>query len=152
MVLLKLPSTSVVLCCVVLTCLAWSCHTWLTNQTTQIAPVLSIDPTGLLKGVSNADGHPFVLPTDYYHWGVYYRKSLLADHGKTAPETWIQFTDLCAYFKGKGLLPISIGIKWRWTLAAWFDVSHQPVMFQTLLRNDKPCSATLSVTCFLSIW
>ena len=61
------------------------------------------------------------MPTSYYWWAVYYRKSIFQKSGFKVPETWDQFLQICEKLKQGGVAPITIGSKYRWTTAAWFD-------------------------------
>jgi multiple sugar transport system substrate-binding protein len=49
------------------------------------------------------------VPTSYYWWGFFYRKSNFAKWGVQPPKTWDEFLALCKTFKGKGVAPIGIG-------------------------------------------
>jgi multiple sugar transport system substrate-binding protein len=69
-----------------------------------------------------ADKQIFV-PTDYYWWGVFYRKSQFAKWGLGEPKTWSDFLNACATIKAKGVIPIGLGAGTgtAWVAAAWFD-------------------------------
>ncbi|MBP2472443.1 multiple sugar transport system substrate-binding protein [Crossiella equi] len=74
---------------------------------------LSDDGTGKLVFV----------PTSYYWWGCFYRKSNFAKWGVTPPNTWSEFQALCETLRGKGVEPIGLGAGGgtQWTSSAWFD-------------------------------
>lgn len=67
------------------------------------------------------DGKQYAVPWGYYQWGVYYRKDLFDKHGIAVPQTWDEFLKACATLKSNGITPISIGTKYLWTAAGWFD-------------------------------
>ncbi len=73
------------------------------------------------QSISMKDGKAYFLPDTYYWWAVYYRKSIFEKHGLTAPKTWDEFMQVCATLKENSITPITIGTKYRWTAAAWFD-------------------------------
>jgi len=67
------------------------------------------------------DGYYF-LPTSYYWWAVYYRPSLFEQAGITeVPETWDEFLGACDALNAAGITPITIGNRFKWPAAAWFD-------------------------------
>jgi len=75
-----------------------------------------------LKEPSSYEGKQYALPTDYFSWGVFYRKDLFAKVGiQGEPKTWAEFLDDCKKLKAAGIAPISIGGRDSWPLAAWFD-------------------------------
>lgn len=63
------------------------------------------------------------VPTTYYWWGVFYRKSNFAKWGVKEPKTWDEFLDLCDKLKSKGVAPIGLGAGRRhpWVASSWFD-------------------------------
>lgn len=64
----------------------------------------------------------YFLPTSYYWWAIYYRKSLFAEAGiEKEPETWQDLLDACDKLNAKGITPITIGARFKWPAAAWFD-------------------------------
>ncbi len=63
----------------------------------------------------------YAVPTSYYQWGFYYRRSLFDKLSISPPETWQEFLILCQLLKSHGITPITIGTKNHWTAAAWFD-------------------------------
>lgn len=77
-----------------------------------------------LKTLStDAAGKQIFVPTDYYWWGVFYRKSQFAKWGIQEPKTWSDFLNACATIKAKGAVPIGLGAGTgtAWVAAAWFD-------------------------------
>ncbi|XBS71681.1 extracellular solute-binding protein [Acerihabitans sp. KWT182] len=75
-----------------------------------------------LKTASSYNGKQYAVPTDYYSWGMFYRKDLFAKAGiKGEPATWAEFLDACRKLKAAGITPILVGGRDSWTLAGWFD-------------------------------
>lgn len=76
-----------------------------------------------LKSLSSAeDGSQIFVPTNYYWWSVFYKKSAFEDWGVSAPETWDDFMALCEELKGKGVNPLANGIgSTPWMASGWFD-------------------------------
>lgn len=75
-----------------------------------------------LKGASSYKDKQYALPTDYFSWGLFYRKDLFAKVGiKSEPKTWEEFLEACKKLKAAGISPIAVGGRDAWTLAAWFD-------------------------------
>ncbi len=67
------------------------------------------------------DGYYF-LPTSYYWWAVYYRPSILEEVGVQAPiETWDDMLAACDAFDAAGKRAFTIGTRFRWPAAGWFD-------------------------------
>jgi multiple sugar transport system substrate-binding protein/raffinose/stachyose/melibiose transport system substrate-binding protein len=79
------------------------------------------------QALSTVDGKQYFLPTSWYWWAVYYRKSIFEEQGLEPPETWEEFLDVCAKLKEAGYTPLAIGTKYRWTAAAWFDYLNMRV-------------------------
>jgi multiple sugar transport system substrate-binding protein/raffinose/stachyose/melibiose transport system substrate-binding protein len=73
------------------------------------------------RAMSSVNGKQYFLPTSWYWWAVYYRPSVFAKHGITPPKTWDELMAVCETLKSKGIAPFTIGTKYRWTAAAWFD-------------------------------
>nr|WP_236693496.1 extracellular solute-binding protein [Robbsia andropogonis] len=75
-----------------------------------------------LKEPSSYAGKQYAVPTDYFSWGLFYRKNLFEKAGiKGEPKTWQEFLDDCKKLKAAGITPIAVGGRDSWTLAAWFD-------------------------------
>ncbi len=70
----------------------------------------------------------YFLPGNYYWWAMYYRPSLFEAAGiESPPETWDEFLGACDALNEIGVIPITIGTKYRWTAAAWFDYLNMRV-------------------------
>lgn len=77
----------------------------------------------LRKLSTDSKGHQIFIPTDYYWWGMFYRKSNFAKWGVQPATTWEEFLTLCHALKSKGIAPIGIGAGGTtpWVASAWFD-------------------------------
>ena len=73
------------------------------------------------RAMSEVDGKAYFVPLEWYWWAMFYRKSLFEEHRVTPPETWDELLAACDTFNEAGITPITIGTKYRWTAAAWFD-------------------------------
>jgi len=67
------------------------------------------------------NGEVYMVPESWYWWAVYYKKSMFEDYGIETPKTWDEFLEVCEFFKEEGITPITIGTKYLWTSAGWFD-------------------------------
>jgi len=71
---------------------------------------------------SDANGKQIFVPTNYYWWSVFYRKSAFAEWGVKPPTTWDEFMALCETLKGKGISPLTNGTgSTAWMASGWFD-------------------------------
>lgn len=74
------------------------------------------------RTASTFNGHAYLMPANYYHWGIYYRKDLFKKAGiEKSPETWKDLLDTVAKLNKEKIIPFTIGTKFRWPAAAWFD-------------------------------
>lgn len=84
-------------------------------------------PAGFQALASYKDGKYF-LPTSYYWWAIYYRPSLFAEAGiEGEPETWEDLLTACDKLNAIGVSPITIGARFKWPAAAWFDYLNMRV-------------------------
>lgn len=67
------------------------------------------------------NGKQYGVPYAYYQWGVYYRKDLFEQVGAEVPTDWDGFLATSAKLKAANIAPITIGTKFLWTAAGWFD-------------------------------
>ncbi|MBI5957424.1 MAG: carbohydrate ABC transporter substrate-binding protein [Chloroflexi bacterium] len=80
------------------------------------------------QALAKVEDKPYFLPTSYYWWAVYYRPSLFEKAGVTkVPETWDEFLGACDTLNAAGISPITIGTRYPWTAAAWFDYLNMRV-------------------------
>lgn len=73
------------------------------------------------RALSSVGGKQYFLPHFYYWWAVYYNKSVFNQYNLEPPETWDEFLEVCETLKQNGVTPVTIGTKFRWTAAGWFD-------------------------------
>ncbi|MES0882525.1 ABC transporter substrate-binding protein [Roseibium sp. SCP14] len=67
------------------------------------------------------DGKQWGIPYTYYQWGVYYREDIYSELGLEPPSNWQEFKDNCQKILDSGRKCFSIGTKFLWTAAGWFD-------------------------------
>ncbi|BFM48065.1 extracellular solute-binding protein [Marinomonas sp. THO17] len=85
------------------------------------------DQNGLKQTMSAAtpamtiDGKQWGMPYTYYQWGIYYRKDIFEKLGLSEPKTWDEFLAVNAKLKANDVTPVTIGTKYLWTAAGWFD-------------------------------
>ena len=73
------------------------------------------------KSACVSNGEIDFLPLEWTWVGIWYRKSIFEELGIQIPVTWKQFLDVCEKLKSAGHIPITIGTKYLWPAAAWFD-------------------------------
>lgn len=66
------------------------------------------------------NGDVYAIPFAYYHWGIFFRKTMVERFGGE-PDDWESFLKMLARMKESGITPIGIGSKQNWPAAAWFD-------------------------------
>jgi multiple sugar transport system substrate-binding protein len=85
------------------------------------------DSMAASKGSLTVDGKQYGVPYAYYQWGVYYRKDIFDKLGLNEPRDFEEFKWVCAMLKKNGYTPITIGTKYLWTAAAWFDYMNMRI-------------------------
>lgn len=71
---------------------------------------------------TSADGNQIFVPTNYYWWSIFYKKSAFEEWGVTPPETWEDFLALCTDLQSRGIVPLTNGIgPTPWMASGWFD-------------------------------
>jgi multiple sugar transport system substrate-binding protein len=75
----------------------------------------------LKKASTGEDGKQYFVPSTYYPWAVFYRKSVWDKHGYQEPKTLDEFKTLGAQMKKDGLVPIAFGDKDGWPAMGTFD-------------------------------
>nr|WP_051059674.1 ABC transporter substrate-binding protein [Limimaricola hongkongensis] len=73
------------------------------------------------KGAMTLDGKQWGVPYTYYQWGIYYREDIYAEHGLEEPQDWDQLKSNCQTLLDNGIKCFTIGTKFLWTAAGWFD-------------------------------
>jgi multiple sugar transport system substrate-binding protein/raffinose/stachyose/melibiose transport system substrate-binding protein len=72
--------------------------------------------------LATANDGKYFLPSSYYWWAMYYRPSLFEQAGiEKAPETFDELLQACDKLNAAGITPITIGARFKWPAAAWFD-------------------------------
>jgi len=74
-----------------------------------------------IKTASTADGKQYFVPYTTYPWAVYYRPSVWAQKGYTAPKTLDEFVALATKMQADGLVPIAFADKDGWPAMGTFD-------------------------------
>ncbi|RCK70183.1 extracellular solute-binding protein [Desertihabitans brevis] len=76
-----------------------------------------------LRELSTAeDGTQIFVPTNYYWWSVFYKRSAFEEWGVEPPTTWDEFLALCENLSGQGIIPLANGIgPTPWMASGWFD-------------------------------
>ena len=94
------------------------------------------------KGAVTLNGSYYAMPMSYYQWGIYYRKSIFKKLNVSEPETWDEFLRICALMRQQDIVPITIGTKYHWPAAAWFDYLDLRLnglnYHQRLLKGEIP--------------
>ncbi len=73
------------------------------------------------KGALTMDGKQYGVPYTYYQWGVDYRKDLYDQYGLEEPTDWETFKSNCQTLLDNDIKCFTIGTKFLWTAAGWFD-------------------------------
>ena len=66
-------------------------------------------------------GKQYGLPFAYYQWGLYIRSDIMKANGISEFNTYDELLAACGTLRSKGLAPVTIGTKYLWTAAGWFD-------------------------------
>lgn len=73
------------------------------------------------KTALTIDGKQWGVPYTYYQWGMYYRKDTFDKLGLSEPKTWDEEKANCQKIIDSGAKCYTIGTKFLWTAAGWFD-------------------------------
>ena len=76
---------------------------------------------GAARSALTVDGAQYGVPFTYYQWGIYYRRDIFEEHGLSAFETYDELIAACETLDAAGIAPVTIGTKFLWTAAGWFD-------------------------------
>jgi multiple sugar transport system substrate-binding protein len=75
----------------------------------------------LKKASTGDDGKQYFIPSTYYPWAIFYRKSIWQKYGYQEPKTLDELKTLGAQMKKDGLVPIAFGDKDGWPAMGTFD-------------------------------
>ncbi|MEM8728855.1 MAG: extracellular solute-binding protein [Pseudomonadota bacterium] len=67
------------------------------------------------------DGKQYALPYAYYQWGLYMRSDIMEAQGISEFQTFDDLLAACEKLRAEGIVPFTIGTKFLWTAAGWFD-------------------------------
>jgi multiple sugar transport system substrate-binding protein len=73
-------------------------------------------------GSTGDDGKQYFIPIYNYPWAVFYRKSVFAEKGYTAPTTLDEFKTLATKMQSDGLVPMAFGDSDGWPAMGTFDI------------------------------
>ncbi|MBM7081857.1 ABC transporter substrate-binding protein [Micromonospora humidisoli] len=121
------------------------------------------DLWGKLSGYSDAfkkastgdDGKQYFVPSSYYPWAVFYRKSVWKQYGYQVPTTLDQLTTLSAQMKRDGLTPIAFADKDGWPAMGTFDILNLRIngyQFHIDLMAGKEAWTSDKVKKVFDIW
>jgi len=79
------------------------------------------------RAMSSVDDKQYFLPGNWYWWAVYYDTRVFDEYDIEIPETWDELMAVCEKLKSNGVTPFTVGTKYRWTAAAWFDYLNMRV-------------------------
>ena len=99
-------------------------------------------------------GDIYALPMSYYHWGIFYKKSLLKRYD-SVPTSWQEFIKICYRMQVDGITPFGLGSKDNWPAAAWFDYLNLRInglKFHRLLLSGKVSFHDARVQAVLIEW
>ncbi|MGP3913625.1 ABC transporter substrate-binding protein [Nonomuraea sp. 10N515B] len=71
---------------------------------------------------TGVDGKQYFIPSTYYPWAVFYRKSVWQEKGYEPPATLDEFTALAKKMKADGIIPIAFADKDGWPAMGTFDI------------------------------
>ena len=73
------------------------------------------------RAAFTVDDGLYGVPWGYYQWGVFYRQDIFEEYGLDVPENQQEFMEVSDTLVENGVTPVSIGTKFLWTAAGWFD-------------------------------
>lgn len=79
------------------------------------------DAMSAARSALTVDGKQYGVPWGYYQWGFFYRKDIFDMYGLSEPATWDEFLEVGETLNANGVTPVTIGTKFLWTAAGWFD-------------------------------
>jgi multiple sugar transport system substrate-binding protein len=110
---------------------------------------------GFANAVTGADKKIYGIPTAYYPWCVFYRKSVWSDKGYTVPATWDDLIALCKKMQTDGLTPIAFADKQGFPAMGTFDILNLRLngyQFHVDLLSGKEKWTDARVTAVFNQW
>jgi multiple sugar transport system substrate-binding protein len=106
---------------------------WESKLGQEMTPALKKASTGL-------DGKQYFVPSYYYPWAVFYRKSVFEQRGWQPAKTWDEFTALLKQIQKDGMTPLAFADKEGWPAMGTFDylnMRHNGYDFHVNLMAGK---------------
>jgi len=94
----------------------------LTGDVSDVWPNLTGFTDGFKAAATGDDGKQYLVPSGYYPWALFYRKSVWAAKGYTVPKTMDDLVALSKQMQKDGLTPIAFADKDGWPAMGTFDV------------------------------
>jgi multiple sugar transport system substrate-binding protein len=99
----------------------------LTGDVSDVWPNLTGFSDGFKAAATGDDGKQYLVPSDYYPWAVFYRKSVWAAKGYTVPKTLDELVALSKQMQKDGLTPIAFADKDGWPAMGTFDILNMRI-------------------------
>ncbi len=80
-----------------------------------------VQKLGPSKAALTLNGKQWGVPYSFYQWGVYYRKDIYDKLGISEPKNFAEMKSNCQKILDSGKKCYTIGTKFLWTAAGWFD-------------------------------
>jgi len=81
------------------------------------------------------EGHTYALPLEFNIAPIYYNKAIFADNNLQVPTTYEEFKNIVKVLNEKGIAPIALGNKDRWTGSLWYMYLADRIAGQDVLAN-----------------
>lgn len=85
------------------------------NLNSRFSPVV-------VKAACVYNGKKYFIPLTQHYVGFFYNRKIFEASGLKPPKTWREFLYVCETLKSKGIIPIALGSKEKWTSQFWFDL------------------------------
>jgi multiple sugar transport system substrate-binding protein len=81
----------------------------------------------LKKASTGLDGKQYFVPSYYYPWAIFYRKSVFEKNGYEIPKTFDDLTALCQQMQKDDLIPFAFADKEGWPAMGTFDILNMRI-------------------------
>jgi multiple sugar transport system substrate-binding protein len=85
------------------------------------AGITDVQSEGFKLASTGEDGNQYLVPLNYYSWGIYYRPSLFEENGWVPPTTLDELQSLATTMQDAGIIPFAFGNGGRWPAMGTFD-------------------------------